>query len=99
LARLSSAAESAPLRHRARLMWMMGGTMRSGHFVGPLIGGLAVVPLGLAGPFFLQAALAVAAALSLVLAAEGLTPQQPTRPAPVSMRQMAREHRRTLATA
>jgi len=99
LARLSYATESAPLRHRGRVMSMMGGTMRIGHFVGPLIGGLAVVPLGLAGPFFVQAALAVAAALSLVLAAEGLTPQQPSRSAPVSMRQMAHEHRRTLATA
>jgi MFS family permease len=99
LARLSYATESAPLRHRGRVMSMMGGTMRIGHFVGPLIGGLAVVPLGLAGPFFVQAALAVAAALSLVLAAEGLAPQQPPRSAPVSMRQMAHEHRRTLATA
>jgi MFS family permease len=99
LARLSYATESAPLRHRGRVMSMMGGTMRIGHFVGPLIGSLAVVPLGLAGPFFVQALLAVAAALSLVLAAEGLTPQQPPRSMPVSMRQMAREHRRTLATA
>lgn len=99
LARLAYATESAPLRHRGRVMSMMGGTMRIGHFVGPLMGGLAVVPFGLAGPFFIQAALAVAAALSLVLAPARPTPAEPQRSAPVSMRRMAREHRRTLATA
>ena len=99
LARLSFATESAPLRHRGRVMSMMGGTMRIGQFVGPLIGGLAVVPLGLAGPFFVQAALAVAAALSLVLAPEGPTRKTLPEPVPVSMRQIASNHRRTLGTA
>jgi MFS family permease len=100
LARLSFATEAAPLRHRGRVMSIMGGTMRIGQFIGPLLGGLAVVPLGLPGPFFIQAALAVAAAVSLMLAPGG-EPTASTSPTiePVSMRTIARAHRRNLATA
>ena len=99
LARLSFATESTPLRHRGRVMSIMGGTMRIGHFLGPLIGSVAVFPFGLAGPFFVQATLAVAAALSLALAPEGPTAPEAPLSAPISMRRMAREHRRALATA
>jgi MFS family permease len=99
LARLSFATESTPLRHRGRVMSMMGGTMRIGQFVGPLIGGLAVVPIGLAGPFFIQAALAAAAAVSLLVAPGGSAPRPGSDPTPVSMRQIARENRRSLSTA
>jgi MFS family permease len=99
LARLSFATEAAPPRHRGRVMSMMGGTMRIGQFIGPLLGGLAVVPLGLPGPFFIQAALAVAAAVSLVLAPGGPTASTSPTIEPVSMRSIARAHRRNLATA
>jgi len=98
LARLSFATEAAPLRHRGRVMSLMGGTMRIGQFIGPLLGGLAVVPLGLPGPFFIQAALAVAAAVSLALAPGGLTASTSTIE-PVSIREIARAHRRNLTTA
>jgi MFS family permease len=80
-------------------MSMMGGTMRIGQFVGPLIGGLAVVPIGIAGPFFIQAALAAAAAASLLVAPGGSAPRLGSDPTPVSMRQIARENRRSLSTA
>jgi MFS family permease len=98
LARLSFATEAAPLRHRGRVMSIMGGTMRIGQFIGPLLGGLAVVPLGLPGPFFIQAALAVAAAVSLLLAPGGATAKASTIE-PVSMRKIASDHRRSLTTA
>jgi MFS family permease len=98
LARLAFATEVTPPRHRGRVMSMVGGTMRIGQFVGPLLGGLVVIPFGLAGPFFAQAALAAVAALSL-----GLAPEPPSVGAgvtiPSSLRQVLREHRRTLGTA
>jgi MFS family permease len=99
LARLTFVTEAAPLRHRGRVMSMMGGTMRVGQFIGPLLGGLAVVPLGLAGPFFIQAGLAVAAAISLAVAPEGQPPVRPSELTPVTLREIARDHRRTLGTA
>ena len=68
LARLAYATEATPLRHRGRVMSMVGGTIRIGEFIGPLIGGLLIIPFGLVAPFFMQAALAVAAAVTLGLA-------------------------------
>ncbi len=98
LARLAYATEAAPLRHRGRVMSMMGGTMRIGQFIGPLIGGIVVIPLGLAGPFIAQAIFAVAAAATLWFTPEPLT-STVTRPEPVSMRQIFHDNRRTLGTA
>lgn len=98
LARLSYVTEAAPIRHRGRVMSMMGGVARMGQFVGPLVGGLAVIPLGLAGPFIVQAVLAVAASITLLLIPERRAPVVHTGP-PVSMRRLAREHLRTLSTA
>jgi MFS family permease len=98
LARLAFATEVTPSRHRGRVMSMVGGTMRIGQFVGPLLGGLVVIPFGLAGPFFVQAALAIIAAISL-----GLAPEPPTvgtgETIPSSLRQVLRDHRHTLGTA
>jgi MFS family permease len=98
LARLAFATEVTPPRHRGRVMSMVGGTMRIGQFVGPLLGGLLVIPFGLAGPFFAQAVLAIIAAISL-----GLAPEPPTvgtsETIPSSLRQVLRDHRRTLGTA
>ena len=98
LARLAYATEATPLPHRGRVMSMVGGTMRIGQFIGPLIGGLLIIPFGLVAPFFLQAALAVAAAVTLGLAPE---PSRAATVAPVSvsMRQVIRDHRRILGTA
>lgn len=65
LARLSYATEVSPLQHRGRVMSMMGGATRIGHFVGPLLGGIAVGVFGLSSAFFVQALLAVGAAIVL----------------------------------
>ena len=98
LARLTYATEAAPPRHRGRVMSMMGGVGRMGQFVGPLIGGLAVIPLGLAGPFIVQAVLAVAASITL-----SFTPERPsldlTKGATVTLRQLLSDHRWALTTA
>src|SRR5687767_11722883 len=52
LARLAYATEITPIEHRGRVMSMMGGSTRIGHFVGPLLGGLAVGLFGLSSAFF-----------------------------------------------
>lgn len=98
LARLTYATEASPTAHRGRVMSMMGGVNRSGQFIGPLVGGLAVIPFGLAGPFFVQALLAIAAAVTL-RATPDLPSSHLARSHPVAMREMFRDHRRTLATA
>jgi MFS family permease len=70
LARLTYATEATPLRQRGRVMSIMGGTMRAGQFIGPLIGSLVIISLGLAGPFIAQALFAVAAAVTLFFTVE-----------------------------
>jgi MFS family permease len=99
LARLAYATDITPPRHRGRVMSMVGGTMRIGQFIGPLIGGLIIIPLGLSGPFLFQAALAVAASVSLALSPERATAGVVSPPPPVPMRQVIRDHGRILGTA
>lgn len=65
LARLSYAAEVAPIDKRGRVMSILGGSSRVGNFVGPLLGGLAVAGFGLAAAFYLQALFGFAALISL----------------------------------
>lgn len=98
LARLTYATEVSPTRHRGRVMSTMGGVSRVGQFLGPLIGGLAVIPFGLGGPFLVQAVLSVAAALTL-RATPDLPSFQATRTHPVSVRGVLRDHWQTLGTA
>jgi MFS family permease len=98
LARLAYATETAPARHRGRVMSMMGGTVRIGQFVGPLIGGLLVIPLGLVGPFLFQAVLAVAAAVILGSTPD-LAPARSGPAGPIKVKEILRAHRHTFATA
>ncbi len=65
LARLTYVTEATPLRLRGRVMSIMGGTMRMGQFIGPLIGGFVIISWGLVGPFVVQAVLAAAASVVL----------------------------------
>lgn len=98
LARLTYATEASPPRHRGRVMSMMGGVGRTGQFIGPLVGGLAVIPFGLAGPFFIQAVLAIAASFTL-RATPDLPSFEVSRAHPVSMRKIFHDHRQVLQTA
>ncbi len=95
LARITYATEVSPPQHRGRVMSMMGGVNRTGQFIGPLLGGLVIIPFGLSGPFFLQAVLGVAAALTL-----RATPERPelegSVAVDVSMRDIFKAHRRDL---
>lgn len=100
LARLSYAAEVSPLQHRGRVMSMMGGATRIGHFFGPLLGGLAVGMFGLSSAFFLQAVLAIAALVVLFLVAPlGGTEESVDRTSLAVVAKVLRDHRRIFATA
>jgi MFS family permease len=99
LARLTFATEATPLRQRGRVMSIMGGTMRIGQFIGPLLGGLVIIPFGLAAPFVLQALFAVAAAVTLWFTTEPVAPGVATVEEPVRLRQILQDNRRTFGTA
>lgn len=102
LARLTYVTEATPLHIRGRAMSLMGGTMRVGQFVGPLLGGLVIAWWGLAGPFMVQAFFAMAAAVAIALTIEPTTPalrESKAGTAPISMKTVIRSNLRTLGTA
>jgi MFS family permease len=63
LARLTYVSEVAPVEVRGRALALIGGTTRGGHFVGPAIGGVIGVVLGLEYVFWLHAVLGVVATI------------------------------------
>ncbi|OYO11380.1 MFS transporter [Enemella evansiae] len=99
LARQAYLTEVVPLRQRARALSTLGGMLRVGFFIGPLIAAAVV------GRFGLSAAYAAAAVMTLAAAAFTLAlpdvqpsggaaiPRTPARLLPV-----IREHRKVLAT-
>jgi MFS family permease len=100
LARLTYATEATPLRQRGRVMSIMGGTMRIGQFIGPLIGGVVIIPLGLSGPFIAQALFGVAAAVTLLFTVEPTVHEVPVEAGPApSMRAMLHDSGQVLRTA
>lgn len=68
LARIAFAAGSSPLEYRGRVMAMIGGVSRVGHFIGPLLGSIIIVNTGVAEPFLLMAVMAAAGAVAIVRA-------------------------------
>lgn len=62
LARLDYATDVTPLDQRGRVLSLIGGSNRIGNFVGPFLGAGAATIIGTDAAFYLQAALALAAA-------------------------------------
>lgn len=99
LARLAFATESSPVGHRGRVMAMMGGIDRTGQFVGPLIGAVVVIPVGLGGPFLVQGLFAVTAALILKMVSSRDSAFQAGGLDRRTLRGVLGDHRRIFATA
>ena len=99
LSRLTYATESSPIGYRGRVMSMLGGVGRMGQFVGPLIGAVLVIPLGLVGPFVVQAIFAVGAALTLLVVFSPDRLLQAESPGRVALKGVLSDHRRILGTA
>ncbi|GIW16202.1 MAG: MFS transporter [Tepidiforma sp.] len=73
LARLSYATDVAPLDQRGRVLSLIGGSNRIGNFAGPFLGAAGASLLGTDAAFYLQALLALAAAI-LIFAVVRETP-------------------------
>ncbi|MEX0782621.1 MAG: MFS transporter [Dehalococcoidia bacterium] len=101
LARLSYATEHAPLEQRGRVLSLIGGANRIGNFAGPFLGGFAGVAFGLEAAFYIQAALALAAAgtLFFTMVADDKPPELHTDAAYKRIGAVVRDHRRVFATA
>jgi MFS family permease len=101
LARLSYATEQSPLEQRGRVLSLIGGANRIGNFAGPFIGGFLGVAFGLEAAFFLQAALALAAAATLffTMVADGSPPEVHADAAYQRIFAVVRDHRGVFATA
>ena len=108
LARQAYLTEVVPLRQRARALSTLGGMLRIGFFVGPLIGAFVVGRWGLSSAYAAAAVMTLAAAIfTLTLpdvqsggpsgAGPGGAGQDLPR-TPVRLGQVIREHRKVLAT-
>lgn len=101
LARLSYATEQSPLEQRGRVLSLIGGANRIGNFVGPFLGGFAGVAFGLESAFYIQAALALAAAATLffnIVADDSPSEVHPDA-AYKRLGRVVRDHRAVFATA
>lgn len=98
LARQAYVTEVMPLERRGRALSTVGGVMRIGTFVGPLLGSAAVAIGGLDAVYLLFLALA-AGGLALLLGVSD--PHAGSIPAPIVVpyRSIAREHRRVFLAA
>ena len=63
LSRMASVTDVAPPAERGRILSTFGGINRGGTFAGPVIGGFIAQRFGLASPFLVSGALAVAATI------------------------------------
>ena len=81
-------------------MSIMGGATRIGHFLGPLLGGLAIGFFGLSSAFFVQAVLGMGAALVLYLVPSiGEVAGSAEQTSLKVVGQVLRDHRRVFTTA
>ncbi|MFI9486692.1 MFS transporter [Promicromonospora sp. NPDC052451] len=96
LARQGFLIDAVPISHRARGMALLGGSMRLGILIGPLLGALLIHFLGVRSVFVLAACASLVSALIVTRmpdfgrVARGVTP--------LPVRTVLWEHRRTLLT-
>jgi MFS family permease len=88
--------DAVPISHRARAMSLLGGSMRVGALIGPLLGALLIHVFGVRSVFVLAVCAALASALIVIRMPDF---GRVTRGvAPLSVRSVLWEHRRTLLT-
>lgn len=99
IARIAFASGSSTVRHRGRVMAMMGGATRIGLLIGPLLASLVITGGDLTNAFLLLAIVSAAAAGAMAVAgsvpfvSEAHVTERPT------LRRIVKEHRHTLLTA
>lgn len=96
LARQGFLIDAAPVSHRARAMALLGGSMRLGILIGPLLGALLIHLLAVRSVFVLAAVASLASALIVTRMPDfGRVERGVT---PLSVHSVLWEHRRTLLT-
>jgi MFS family permease len=96
LARQGFLIDAVPISHRARGMALLGGSMRLGVLIGPLLGALLIHLLGVRSVFVLAACASFASALIVTRMPDFGRVARGATPLPV--RSVLWEHRRTLLT-
>jgi len=71
LARLAYVSEIVPIEHRGRALSLVGGSMRAGTFVGPILGGFLGKSYGLESAFYAQTLMGLAASALMFLVVRG----------------------------
>ncbi|PUB23567.1 putative MFS family arabinose efflux permease [Promicromonospora sp. AC04] len=96
LARQGFLIDAVPISHRARAMALLGGSMRLGILIGPLLGALLIHLIGIRSVFVLAACASLASALIVTRMPDFGRVRRGITPLPV--RTVLWEHRRTLLT-
>lgn len=96
LARQGFLIDAVPITHRARAMALLGGSMRLGILIGPLLGALLIHLIGIRSVFVLAACASFASALIVTRMPDFGRVRRGITPLPV--RTVLWEHRRTLLT-
>lgn len=100
LGRVSYATELSPVHRRGRVMSAIGGTQRIGLFIGPVLGGLTIGPLGLIGPFAVHSGMALVAFLTILTSRRRENPPIVLQPRPrPTLGRVLMGHRKIFATA
>lgn len=99
VARVLFLSDAVSPLHHGRAMSMLGGVDRIGIVVGASLGSYIVVPLGLPGPFLVQAGGVALAAVILATSRTLVRGERRVTTVRPSLRTVVREHRRTFATA
>jgi len=98
LARQSYLSEVVPIHRRALALSTLGGVMRIGVLIGPVLGGVAISAFGLDGAYVVAATALVLAGLAGLLMSEPAGRASMRATPPTSMRRLVVEHRRVFAT-
>jgi MFS family permease len=101
LARLAYVSEVAPVEQRGRALTMLGGVIRAGNSIGPILGGLLAKHYGLASAFYLQAGLGLVSSLLMFIFVRDSTGSENLGGHGMTRRlvETARDHRRTFLHA
>ncbi|PFG73960.1 MFS transporter [Tepidiforma thermophila] len=99
LARLSYATDVSPLDQRGRVLSLIGGSNRIGNFAGPFIGAAGATLIGTDAAFYLQALLALAAAITIFAVVRETPPDHGAAAGGHPVLGVLREHAAVFATA
>ncbi|MBK5222633.1 MAG: MFS transporter [Acidimicrobiia bacterium] len=99
LARLTYVSEVMPFHLRGRALSTLGGVQRIGNFIGPFIGAVAIVAIGLDGAYLVHIALAVAGLIVMMAVPDPHAAAQAVAHHHLPVMQILRDHGHVFRTA